>query len=281
MTESTLNATTSTQIKGLNYELSEVRCQSTRISQAFAYAHWLHQKQVRKGNPPKTESTGEETTDHSELIPSNLESAHTPGIPYLTHLVDVFSLLIQAHASEDQLIAGLLHDAFEDQPVGLDGSDTKALVAQEFGDEVVKLINAATDGDEHTVRNKDTWLYRKWAHLSEQSELAQSHPDLLLVPLADKVANATSIHFDLHLHGDQVWSRFSASRPQVLWYYRTNLKNFTTAFGSEHLLVKRLAKVLDDISVGLPQSEISWEPTEAEIEESRVKAQSPATTPNR
>lgn len=263
MTETTKQTSINSERRGLNAELSEVRPQSTRISQAFAYAHWLHHKQVRKSNP--TTPQPNDGTSNTAPVTTGDEQQE---IPYLTHLVDVFSLLIQAHASEDQLIAGLLHDAFEDQPVAPDQSNTIATITQEFGTDVVELIWAATDGDDSIVRNADTWLYRKAKYLDEQSKHALVKPHWLLVPLADKIANATSISIDLHLYGEQVWDRFSARRPQVLWYYRRNLENFTVAFGAQHVLVQRLAKLVSDLSDNLP-AESAWEPTEAEIERSR------------
>ena len=56
----------------------------TKTAQAFALAEWLHGDQYRKNS------------DEEAL-----------KIPYLTHLIDVMSLLIQVGASDDQLIAGL------------------------------------------------------------------------------------------------------------------------------------------------------------------------------
>ena len=62
----------------------------TKTAQAFALAEWLHGDQYRKNS------------DEEAL-----------KIPYLTHLIDVMSLLIQVGESDDQLIAGLLQVALE------------------------------------------------------------------------------------------------------------------------------------------------------------------------
>ena len=234
----------------LNTELTDVMPESTTLGNAFAYAQWLHHKQTRKTTHPEEQ-----------------------GIPYLTHLVDVLSLLIQAHATEDQLIAGLLHDAFEDVPTSHDGNSTVDYVRNTFGESVEQLILASTDGDEGMPRTSETWLIRKWIYLTDHAEIALRSPELLLVPLADKVANATSIVNDLHVHGDEVWSRFSVGRKESLWYYRENLKTFSAAFGEDHVLVARLSNAINAMSLGVSPEELSWNPSDSEIEFSRQNAE--------
>ncbi len=58
-----------------------------RFDEAFRFAHRLHRNQTRKGTP----------------------------IPYISHLMTVAALVVEHGGNEDQAIAGLLHDAVEDQ----------------------------------------------------------------------------------------------------------------------------------------------------------------------
>jgi (p)ppGpp synthase/HD superfamily hydrolase len=51
-------------------------------------------------------------------------------IPYLAHLLGVAGLVLEHGGSEDEAIAGLLHDAVEDQG----GKPTLELIRREFGD---------------------------------------------------------------------------------------------------------------------------------------------------
>jgi GTP pyrophosphokinase len=44
---------------------------------------------------------------------------------------------------------------------------------------------------------------------------------VILVSASDKLHNARAILTDLHRVGPDVWSRFSGSRDDVLWYYRS------------------------------------------------------------
>ena len=197
----------------------------TRTAQAFALAEWLHGKQCRK-NPDKD----------------------ALQIPYLTHLIDVMSLLIQVGANDDQLIAGLLHDALEDQSITPDGEDTRTVISQMFGVRVLELVDAATDGNSGENRGPSNWHPRKQAHLDEMARHVTTSPEALLVPLADKLANGQAIVNDLHHVGPVVWDRFNAGRDEVLWYYTSALAVFESAFGANHVLVSRLRRVVSEMA---------------------------------
>ena len=197
----------------------------TKTAQAFALAEWLHGDQYRKNS------------DEEAL-----------KIPYLTHLIDVMSLLIQVGANDDQLIAGLLHDALEDQPVTPDGEVTSKVIERLFGARVLELVEAATDGGGDVPRDETTWRLRKQAHLDEMAEHLKTDPAALLVPLADKLANGQAIVNDLHHVGPVVWDRFNATQDEVIWYYTSALAVFESAFGSDHVLVGRLRRVVSTMT---------------------------------
>jgi (p)ppGpp synthase/HD superfamily hydrolase len=197
----------------------------TKTAQAFALAEWLHGDQYRKN------------TDEEAL-----------RIPYLTHLIDVMSLLIQVGASDDHLIAGLLHDALEDQSVTPAGEVTSEVIERLFGARVLELVEAATDGGGDVLRDETTWRSRKQAHLDEMSVHLKSDPQALLVPLADKLANGQAIVNDLHQVGSVVWDRFNADRDDVIWYYTSALAVFESAFGAGHVLVGRLSRVVKEMA---------------------------------
>ena len=197
----------------------------TKTAQAFALAEWLHGDQYRKN--------------------SNEEALK---IPYLTHLIDVMSLLIQVGANDDQLIAGLLHDALEDQPVTPAGQVTQMFISEMFGARVLELVEAATDGSAGESRDSSTWKSRKQAHLNEMAQHLKTDPAALLVPLADKLANGQAIVNDLHHVGPVVWDRFNATQDEVIWYYTSALTVFESAFGSDQVLVGRLRRVVAEMS---------------------------------
>ena len=200
----------------------------SRIPQALAFAAELHATQTRKVAP------GEDAT---------------LAIPYLTHLLDVMSLTIQARGDEDQMIAALLHDGLEDQPVYL-GTPTAQIIEREFGPRVLAFVQAATDGDSDMPRTPETWRPRKEEHIGHLKALAEKDPDVLLVPLADKLANGLAIVNDLSLHGNKVWYRFNVNPDNVCWYYGSMLNLFTKAptLGEKHVLVHRLKHVVETMN---------------------------------
>jgi (p)ppGpp synthase/HD superfamily hydrolase len=162
---------------------------SERFTVALVYASHIHRAQIRKGS----------------------------NIPYVSHLLGVASIAIENGADEDQAIAALLHDAVEDQG----GAARLADIRSQFGERVARMVEHCTDTD---VMPKPPWRERKEAYLAS---LASKPRDSLEVSLADKTHNAGAIVADLHVHGEQVWERFTGSKEGSLWYYRALAGAFT------------------------------------------------------
>ena len=201
---------------------------STRLSKAFAMAEWLHAEQMRK--------VGAEEVDALE-------------VPYLTHLVEVLAYAIKGGANEDQMIAALLHDAIEDQDVTPDGLVTAIEILTEFGQPVLDLVMACTDGASDIPRTPETWRIRKEEHMAHLEELGKQDPDVLLVSVADKLSNSRSIVSDVKLHGNIVWNRFNATPDEIAWYYESMLEIYVNnpAYGAKHSLVHPLADTVKEL----------------------------------
>ncbi len=132
-------------------------------------------------------------------------------IPYISHLLGVASLVFEYGGDEDTAIAGLLHDAVEDQG----GAATLERIREEFGERVAGIVGACTDS---MTEPKPPWRERKQAYLARipgKSYAAR------LVSAADKLYNARSILRDYRSLGESVWDRFKGGRDGVLWYYRS------------------------------------------------------------
>ena len=130
------------------------------------------------------------------------------SVPYLAHLLAVTALVLEHGGDEDHAVAALLHDAIEDA-----GTDVRPLIAR-FGSRVAGIIKGCTDTD---VQPKPPWRARKEAYLAH---LAAAPPDVVLVAMADKLANVRSILADHRAIGDRVFERFSGRKDGTLWYYR-------------------------------------------------------------
>lgn len=186
---------------------------STPLARAFAAAEWLHSSQTLKQDDAA-------------------KAAGVKPVPYLTHLVEVMSLLIRAGASTEQLIAGLLHDALEDQPCTPAGTSTAQFLRDEFGETVYELVEHCSDTVAECVdgakvkQPKPDWATRKKEHIRKIDAQAQVDAGFLLITLCDKLSNAQSIVHDVLHECDQVWDRFNNEKDprRTAWYYSMMLQ---------------------------------------------------------
>lgn len=181
----------------------------SRLIQALGVAARLHAGQRRKG------------TD----------------IPYLSHLLGACSISLDYGANEDEAIAALLHDAIEDvEPV----EDARRAVAA-FGAEVLRIVEACTDTDQHP---KPPWRVRKEAYVAH---VAEADASVLLVSAADKLHNARSVVADLRTFGPALWDRFTGGRDGSLWYYRALVGAFRANPAHDGRLVSELDRVVTEM----------------------------------
>ncbi|HJU26830.1 MAG TPA: HD domain-containing protein [Rhodanobacteraceae bacterium] len=173
---------------------------TARFTQAVDYAREAHASQTRKGT----------------------------SVPYIAHLLGVAGLVLEYGGDEDQAIAALLHDTIEDQ-----GGHHEPLIRRQFGNRVVGIVLACTDGTQESKSAAITpeekyadWLQRKRRYLAH---LAQVPDDALLVSACDKLHNACAILADLRnpIVGAAVFDRFTGKRDGTLWYYREIARVFS------------------------------------------------------
>ena len=185
----------------------------SRFDEALLYASTAHRQQARKGGP----------------------------VPYMSHLLGVASIVLAHGGSEEQAIAGLLHDTVEDC-----GVNHEAAIKERFGSAVLDMVVACTDSRVQAGATKPDWWIRKPAYLKHLAELPSGHP-ALLVSCADKVHNAEAILADLEAHGPALWARFPGKAPEDhLWYYNRLAAFFDRAMtGPAAVLARRLRTTVD------------------------------------
>ena len=132
-------------------------------------------------------------------------------IPYISHLMGVASLVLEAGGSEELAIAALLHDVVED----CGGRPVLKQIRRLFGKRVADIVDGCTDA---YVVPKPPWRKRKASYIRR---LKKESADTRLVSAADKLNNIRSILSDYRAIGESVWSRFQGGRDGTLWYYRT------------------------------------------------------------
>src|ERR1700730_13126149 len=123
-----------------------------RLQRAFRYAAEKHAGQTRKRT----------------------------AVPYLSHLMAVASLVLEAGGDEDMAMAALLHDVVED----CGGMPRLREVRKQFGSRVTKFVEGCTDS---FVEPKPEWLERKKGYLRE---VKHADAEKRLVAGGDKPAQA-------------------------------------------------------------------------------------------
>ena len=182
---------------------------SARFEEALVYATQLHAAQRRKGS----------------------------DIPYVAHLLAVAALVLEDGGGEDEAIAGLLHDAVEDQG----GAPTRAEIRRRFGDRVTAIVDGCTDAD--TVP-KPPWRARKERYVAHVKE---APADVRRVSAADKLHNARAILADYRAQGEALWSRFKGGREGTLWYYRALIGAYREAATEPSGLLDELERVVSKL----------------------------------
>jgi len=127
-------------------------------------------------------------------------------IPYLSHPLTVGLILARVGASEELVIAGILHDTIEDSTE--EKRVTREMLAERFGESVAELVQSVTEADRGM-----SWDARKQEALEHIDTF--SH-DSVLLKSADVIANNAELLEDCALHGDAVFERFSESKEKTL-----------------------------------------------------------------
>jgi len=188
---------------------------NSSFNQAVVLAAELHKDQFRKGS----------------------------GIPYMSHLMGVASLAMEASvycdagSTTDIGIGALLHDAIEDQGHQITLED----IENKFGAVPAEIVRDCTDTD---IVPKPPWKARKQAYIDSVATKAKCSQ---LVSAADKLHNARAIVFDHSRLGAQVFDRFSVEATEVVWYYQSLHKAFESSW-RENPLLPQLAEAVTGLS---------------------------------
>ena len=153
-----------------------------RLERAFRYAARKHEGQTRKST----------------------------AVPYLSHLMAVASLVLEAGGDEDMAIAALLHDVVED----CGGMPRLKEIRKQFGPRVARIVEGCTDT---FVEPKPDWVERKRGYLEE---VTHADDETRLVSASDKLHNVRTILADYRKDGEAIWVRFNGKKEGTLWYYR-------------------------------------------------------------
>jgi hypothetical protein len=149
-------------------------------------------------------------------------------IPYITHPLTVGMILSLAKASEDVIVAGILHDTIEDS---IDEKKvTTKMIKERFGNEVLKLVLSVTEQDKSL-----SWEKRKAEALEHIKHF--SH-EAVLLKSADVISNVSELIDDYKRYGDDVFERFNSSKEKI---------------------VQSQLKVISALVSNWPESSLAWD----------------------
>ena len=186
-----------------------MRINKDKYKKALDFAYKIHYQQTRKG------------TD----------------LPYFGHLVAVSNHVIENGGTTDEAIAGLLHDAVEDQG----GLPVLKKIKKLFGTKVADIVDECSDT---VIVPKPAWLERKKKYIADIKNKGQSS---LFVFLCDKLHNGTCIVDDYQRVGKKIWDRFNATPKEVSWYYESLYKQFSKHLKGHSILKKHYLSVVKKI----------------------------------
>jgi (p)ppGpp synthase/HD superfamily hydrolase len=131
-------------------------------------------------------------------------------IPYISHPMEVMQILTENQCDEDVIVAGILHDTLEDTDTTVDEIEIN------FGKNVLSIVIGETED------KSKTWKERKQGTIDR---VKSGNMETQLVACADKLSNIMSIYADKLEVGEAVFERFSSSKDNVKWYYKTIVKS--------------------------------------------------------
>lgn len=135
-------------------------------------------------------------------------------IPYILHPMEAAVIVGTMTDDQEIIAAAVLHDTVEDTFV------TLPEIEEKFGCRVAELVASETENKRADLHPSSTWHIRK----EESLQVLRNTNDIavLMVWLADKLANMRSIYREWSKVGDKIWGKFNERDPEnQCWYYRS------------------------------------------------------------
>ena len=137
--------------------------------------------------------------------------------PYILHPLEA-AVIVSTMTNDQEVIAGaVLHDVVEDTDTTIDEIEEK------FGKRVRELVESETEKKRSELPASQTWRLRK----EESLEVLKNANDIgvLMVWIADKLANVRSLYRDLQIEGNAMWEKFNQKDiNEHAWYYFSIVK---------------------------------------------------------
>ena len=124
--------------------------------------------------------------------------------PYIVHIYDVAQTLIENGASEEAVVAGVLHDTVEDTDTSLEE------ISKEFGNEVAYLVDMVSENKElEYIERKKT----------QADRIKGAGKDVKMIKCADVCSNLKTLANDIKAKVSD-WNVFNANKANVQQSYK-------------------------------------------------------------
>jgi (p)ppGpp synthase/HD superfamily hydrolase len=161
-----------------------------------------------------------------------IDGTANKDIPYIVHPLSVAIILARVEASEDTIIAGILHDVVEDTKVTLKD------IEKQFGKHVADIVNEVTE------RGDLSWDERKRLQLDGIKRMSR---DGLLVRSADFLNNTRDTLYKYQSDGDSWFNKINGiPKEKRLKYWSTTLEELKKAW-PKNPLIPELEDVLNKL----------------------------------
>lgn len=142
--------------------------------------------------------------------------------PYISHPMDVASILLKNSAPDVIVIAGLLYSIKKESKIDMGEVENK------FGETVVTFVRAVSEldqTDDPTLLSVDEnmWKKRNEACLKALEGVGR---DVKLLFCADKLASIRDMRDEENIHGNIIWNHFIVGKESYKWYYDRLLWSF-------------------------------------------------------
>jgi (p)ppGpp synthase/HD superfamily hydrolase len=130
-------------------------------------------------------------------------------ISYITHPLSVGLILANTGATENVIVAGILHDTIEDSVS--QNKVTEEMITNIFGQYISDLVLSVTEQDKTL-----SWEERKAGAFKNIKTFSN---DSLLLKSADIIENIREIIADYEIEGEKTFERFKAKKERILKHY--------------------------------------------------------------
>lgn len=161
-------------------------------------------------------------------------------VPYLIHPIEVGIILAKNNQDDDVIVAGIIHDAVEEEYVKLDEVENR------FGHKVKRIVEKVYYADKHGD-GKD---YREKKLFTIDYLREQASPGFKFVSCADKLSNVRIMLKRKEEIGDKVWESYDESYEDMAWYHQNLVVSLNKLHRYE--LYKEYVEIVENLFGEIP-----------------------------